>query len=89
MIPSKPQVKIIKSPLTVAGATVQLGPSVLMGRSRALPQSRSSAPSAGTAASPQARVIESTRDYAILEITCSCGQKVTVQCQYAAPAPAT
>lgn len=30
----------------------------------------------------QARIVESNSDYAIIEITCSCGQKSFVQCNY-------
>jgi hypothetical protein len=30
----------------------------------------------------QARIVESNNEYAIIEITCSCGQKTHVQCNY-------
>ena len=32
----------------------------------------------------EARVIESNSDYAIIEVTCSCGDKMNIQCNYAA-----
>ena len=35
----------------------------------------------------QARVVESSRDYAIIEVVCSCGCKTHIQCQYAAAKP--
>jgi hypothetical protein len=31
----------------------------------------------------QARVVESNSEYAIIEITCSCGSKSHIQCNYA------
>ena len=36
---------------------------------------------AGTA--QQARIVESNNEYAIIEVTCSCGGKAFVQCNYA------
>jgi len=40
----------------------------------------SSGPGGPTA--QQARIVESNNEYAIIEITCSCGQKTHVQCNY-------
>jgi hypothetical protein len=31
---------------------------------------------------PQARVIENQQEFAILEITCSCGRKICLKCEY-------
>lgn len=31
----------------------------------------------------QARVVESNSEYAIIEVTCSCGSKTHIQCNYA------
>ncbi|MBN1818893.1 MAG: hypothetical protein JW828_16135 [Sedimentisphaerales bacterium] len=47
-------------------------------RTAAAPQAPSHAP-----ASPQqARVVESNTEYAILEVVCSCGAKMHIQCNY-------
>jgi len=35
----------------------------------------------------QARIVESSSDYAIIEVVCSCGCKTHIQCQYAAAKP--
>jgi hypothetical protein len=32
---------------------------------------------------PQARVIENQPEFAILEVTCSCGNKICLRCEYA------
>jgi hypothetical protein len=32
---------------------------------------------------PQARVIENHQEFAILEVTCSCGRKIHLKCEYA------
>jgi hypothetical protein len=45
-----------------------------------------SPPRAGASRAPmpqQARVVESNSEYAIIEVTCSCGSKTHVQCNYA------
>jgi hypothetical protein len=34
---------------------------------------------------PQAKVVENTADYAILEVICGCGQTLYIQCNYAPP----
>lgn len=39
---------------------------------------------AAMAAEPQAQVVEELPDHAVIEVTCSCGTKVRLKCQYAA-----
>ena len=36
-----------------------------------------------SAAEPTVRVVESHADFAVVEITCSCGTKVQLRCEYA------
>ena len=36
-------------------------------------------------AAPQARIVQNDAQFALLEITCSCGAKTHVKCQYTAP----
>jgi len=36
------------------------------------------------AATPQARIVESHPEHAVVEVTCSCGAKVYVKCEYSA-----
>ncbi len=62
----------------------------ISGKARLGPDgSGASAPKAGPGATPQSRgiqqvrVVESNTDYAILEVTCGCGSKGYVQCNYA------
>jgi hypothetical protein len=47
---------------------------------------RSASPALQTAAgmqdSPQARIVEQHPQYAVLEITCACGQTLQVKCDY-------
>ena len=41
-------------------------------------------------AEPQVRVLENHPQYAVIEVTCSCGTKMSLKCDYAgATAPAT
>ena len=42
-------------------------------------------PKKHTAASvtPQVRIIETHPEYAVMEVTCSCGTKMSVKCEYA------
>ena len=40
---------------------------------------------AGGSGTPQVKLVENTPEYAILEVTCGCGQSLYIQCQYAAP----
>ena len=39
---------------------------------------------------PQVRIVKSESDFSVIEITCSCGEKLSIRCDYAAakaPAP--
>jgi hypothetical protein len=36
---------------------------------------------------PQVRIVESKPEFSVIEITCSCGEKMSLRCEYA-PAPA-
>jgi hypothetical protein len=35
------------------------------------------------ASEPKVRMLENHPDYAIIEVTCSCGSKISVKCEYA------
>jgi hypothetical protein len=64
---------------------VQTGGSVRLTRGggnapvRTLPSGQTAAP----AVPQEARVIESNNEYAIIEVKCSCGQTMHIQCNYA------
>ncbi len=51
-----------------------------------LSQAHAHPPSAKSATSmqPQVRVLENHQDFAVIEITCSCGTKTNLRCEYAA-----
>lgn len=38
---------------------------------------------ANQSASPQARIVENQVDFAIIEVTCRCGSKIYLRCEYA------
>ena len=38
-------------------------------------------------AAPKARILENQPEFAIIEITCPCGTKTNLRCQYAPPGP--
>ena len=38
-------------------------------------------------AAPQVRIVENTAEYAIVEMTCRCGVKTQVRCEYGQPKP--
>lgn len=40
-----------------------------------------------TASSPKVRVAQSHPEYAVIEVTCACGQTTYVRCEYAAANP--
>ena len=52
--------------------------SLATGRSSCL----ASPDAAGVQDSPQARIVEQHPQYAVLEITCACGQTLQVKCDY-------
>lgn len=41
------------------------------------------AQAARLSASPQAAIIENTPDFALIEVTCPCGRKTRIKCEYA------
>jgi hypothetical protein len=51
-----------------------------------LTQAHPQPPKANNAASvkPQVRILENHPDFAVIEITCSCGTKTNLRCEYAA-----
>jgi hypothetical protein len=38
---------------------------------------------AGIVGEPQARVVESSAEFAVIEVTCGCGRKTHLRCRYA------
>ena len=40
-------------------------------------------------ASPQARIVKTDQQFCLVEVTCCCGRKTYLRCEYAADAPAT
>ncbi|UCC23584.1 MAG: hypothetical protein JSW23_05895 [Planctomycetota bacterium] len=54
-----------------------------------LTQAHPQLPRAAGAASaqPQVRILENHPDFAVIEITCSCGAKTNLRCEYAAESP--
>jgi hypothetical protein len=38
---------------------------------------------------PQVRIVENSPEFAVMEITCSCGSKINVRCEYANSKPTT
>lgn len=73
----KRKVRILKKSQIQAGPSVQLpcfrtaGPELLRKHG-----------DGGADRPAQARIVESNSDYVILEITCGCGQKSFIQCNY-------
>ena len=47
-----------------------------------LPKQRSAA-----SAPPQVRILESHAEYAVIEVICSCGTKISLRCEYAGDQP--
>ena len=39
-------------------------------------------PTAAAASAPQARVVETCPEYAVIEVACACGQKTLVKCSF-------
>jgi len=78
------KVSVIKGDRIKMGRSICLGLQAAPGRVGLAPV-RSSA-SARTEHRPgpqQARILESNDEYAIIEVTCSCGAKSHIQCNYA------
>lgn len=73
----KRKVRILKKSQIQAGPSVQL-PCFRTGS----PEPLRKRGDGGAAQAAQARIIESNSDYVILEITCGCGQKSFIQCNY-------
>ena len=74
-------ITIIKKDQVRVGGTVRLAP----GGGHAPVMTAASAQADSHISVPQeARVIESNSDYAIIEVICSCGDKMHIQCNYAA-----
>ena len=40
-------------------------------------------PRSGVPAAPQARVLENNPEYAVIEVTCTCGASTRLRCEYA------
>ena len=75
MIPK--HMELIKKEQIRVGGTVRIG----IGEKNA--PVRPLTPSGAVPHEPmQARIVESNTDYAIIEVTCSCGQKSHIQCNY-------
>ncbi len=74
-------VRVIKNNGAAVGGSVRIGPGMGHAPVRTHASSRTHTPAAG--ACQQARIIESNAEYAIIEITCACGQKSHIQCNYA------
>ena len=43
-------------------------------------------PHAAVLSAPKVRVLENHPQYAVIEVTCSCGSKISIKCDYAATA---
>jgi hypothetical protein len=37
----------------------------------------------GTSSAPKVRMLENNPQYAVIEVTCSCGSRISVRCEYA------
>ena len=74
-------VKVMKKNDVAVGGSVRIGPDHGHAPVRTNVSSRACPPTAGVA--QQARIIESNAEYAIIEITCACGTKSHIQCNYA------
>jgi hypothetical protein len=74
-------VKVMKKNGVAVGGSVRIGPGIGRAPVRTNTASRACPPTAGVP--QQARIIESNAEYAIIEITCACGTKSHIQCNYA------
>jgi hypothetical protein len=73
-------VKVMKKNGVAVGGSVRIGPGKGLAPVRTNSASRACPPTAGAA--QQARIIESNAEYAVIEITCACGTKSHIQCNY-------
>lgn len=78
MVCCKSPVRVLKSSAVSVSGTVRIGPHIAVGGARGLPAGKTP-----PTAAPQARLVEKTDTYAVIEVTCGCGQKVSVLCEYA------
>lgn len=78
MLPKR--VQVLKHHRVQVSGSVCLSPAA-DGGPRPGGQSRAQVQRTGTP--QQARVVESNSEYAIIEVTCSCGSKTHIQCNYA------
>ena len=72
----KTQGHIIKSGDIEIQGSIQLG---LAGHSASTP---ASGRQAAISADPKVAILENTAQFAVLEITCGCGEKIRVKCEY-------
>jgi len=79
------KVRVIKGDRVRMCGSVCLGLEAAPGHAGAAPVRPSASARADTRspAAQQARILESNDEYAIIEVTCSCGAKSHVQCNYA------
>lgn len=78
--------KVVKSEHVKVSGSVTLGPSLSGGWLGLNPVRRpvpSSSEPAAAGVPQEVRIIESNNEYAIIEVTCSCGAKSHIQCNYA------
>jgi hypothetical protein len=73
-------VKVVKKEGVAVGGSVRIAPGMGVAPVRTNVSSRTCPPTAGVP--QQARIIESNAEYAIIEITCACGTKSHIQCNY-------
>lgn len=69
-------VTVLRKETAASGSAVRLP----VGRRPASPPG--SGPAAPTGVPQQARVIEANDQYAVIEVTCSCGRTMRLQCRY-------
>jgi len=80
----KHRVKVLKGDQVRMRGSVCLGLQAAPGHKGTAPVRPSTSARAGLRAAPQqAKIIESNDEYAIIEVTCACGAKSHIQCNYA------
>ncbi len=73
-------VKVAKRNSVKVGGSARIAPLSGAAPVRTKTSARASSP---PSAGPQARLVESNAEYAIIEVTCTCGTKNYIQCSYA------